>query len=44
MGGEYLGFIRKVQELLMQALVEHRGELLRGAVPGKVGAADVSDK
>src|ERR1700687_4179909 len=41
---ENLRVIGKVQELLMQALVKHRGKLLRCAIPGKIGAADVSDK
>ena len=41
---ENLGLIGKLQELVVQTAVEQGGEVLRFAVPGKVGTPDVPDK
>src|SRR6266568_847341 len=41
---EDLSLIWKFEELLVQALVEHRGKFLRGVLAGKIGAADISNK
>src|SRR6266496_26972 len=37
-------FIGKLQQLVMQAAVEHGRKLLRGVVAGEIGAANVSHK
>src|SRR5438477_9415591 len=39
-----LRIIGKLQELVVQALVEHGGKLLRGVLSRKIGTADVSNK
>lgn len=44
MGGKDLGFIGKRQELLMNAAVQDRGELLRRVGRRKVGTAHISYK
>ena len=42
MGGKDLGVVGKFEELVVEAVVEHGGELLRGVVAGEIGTADVA--
>ena len=41
---EDLGVIGEFEELFLEALIEERGELLRGVVGGEIGAADIADE
>jgi hypothetical protein len=43
-GGEDFGFVGELEELVVEAVIEEGGELLRGVVGGEIGAADVADE